>query len=95
MIFAEIFCYISILYIYIVLSKVSLRRTMTNIGDLNKGNYRTAVNLLMTWSYDFNSRRMRTTYILCGLGNQRCFHYLGFSLSQMDGQFGDKGEGIL
>lgn len=95
MIFAEIFCYISILYIYIVLSKVSLRRTMTNIGDLNKCNYRTAVNLLMTWSYDFNSRRMRTKYILCGLGNQRCFHYLGFSLSQMDGQFGNKGEGIL
>lgn len=94
MIFAEIFCYISILYIYIVLSKVSLRRTMTNIGDLNKGNYRTAVNLLMTWSYYFNSRRMRTTYILCGLDNQGCFQYLGFSLSQMDGQFGDKGEGI-
>lgn len=90
MIFAEIFCYISILYIYIVLSKVSLRRTMTNIRD----HYRTAVNLLMTWSYDFNSRRMRTTYILCGLDNQGCFQYLGFSLSQMDGQFGDKGEGI-
>lgn len=69
MIFVEIFCYIFILYIYIVLFKVSLRCIMINIGDLNKGNYRIVVNLFMIWFYDFNFRRMRIIYIFCGLDN--------------------------